>query len=184
MIFEISSFLSKEECDSIINLAKKEIPDNNSMDSLPFFLNLENNIIVKKIRQFISQKINLPIENQEDFLITKYRAGGEYNDHYDSFIIKENSMFNKDFFNCCMNLGGQRIYTFVFYLNDNFSGGETEFPKLNIKIKPEIGKAAYWKNIDSEGKTNESMLHKGSKVLNNEKWIIVIYVRENKFIKL
>ena len=184
MITEISNFLSKEECSSLVDLAKKEMPPNKLIKSIPFVINNESNDLIIKIRELIKEKTNLPIKNQEDFLITKYLKDGEYSDHYDSFIVKENSMFNKDFFDCCMSHGGQRIYTFVFYLNDDFSGGETEFPKLNIKVKPQTGKVAYWKNIDSEGKTDEYMLHKGSKVLNNEKWVVVIYVREKEFVKL
>lgn len=183
MIFEIPNFLSKKECISIVELAKKEISPNNLIKSIPFVISNESNNLIAKIREFIKEKTNLPIKNQEEFLITKYLKDGEYGDHYDSFIIKEKSMFNQDFFDCCMSHGGQRIYTFVFYLNDDFSGGETEFPKLNIKVKPQTGKVAYWKNTDSEGNTNELMLHKGSKVLSNEKWVVVIYVREKEFIE-
>jgi prolyl 4-hydroxylase len=184
MIFDIPDFFSEKECLDFISLIEKEIPNNPVMKMIPFIFKDESNFLVKKTRNFIKEKINLPVENQEDFLITKYLPNGQYDDHYDSFIIKENSIFNQDFFDCCMNRGGQRAFTFLIYLNDNFEGGSTVFPNLNKKVMPKTGKLVYWENIDSEGETNEYMLHRGSKIVSGEKWVAVIYVRKKKFLKL
>lgn len=32
-----------------------------------------------------------------------------------------------------------KIMTFVFYLNDDYEGGEIHFPELNLKVKPKAG---------------------------------------------
>ena len=39
-------------------------------------------------------------------------------------------------------VGDYPLYTFVSYLNDDYEGGEIEFPDLDIKIKPKKGMAA------------------------------------------
>ena len=36
---------------------------------------------------------------------------------------------------------GQRIVTFLIYLNDGFEGGETDFPRLGLRHKGEAGDA-------------------------------------------
>ena len=44
---------------------------------------------------------------------------------------------------------GQRVYTGFAYLNDAFDGGHTEFPLLNISVKPTTGALLLWKNVQS-----------------------------------
>ena len=72
-------------------------------------------------------------------------------------------------------------YTSIIYLNDDFSGGETYFAKLDKTIKPETGKIVLWKNIKENNEIDELMLHTGKSVLSKEKWILVIYIRKNHF---
>ena len=82
-----------------------------------------------------------------------------------------------------MSQGGHRKYTSIIYLNDDFSGGETYFAKLNKTIKPETGKIVLWKNIKENNEIDELMFHTGKSVLSNEKWILVIYIREKIYSK-
>ena len=44
---------------------------------------------------------------------------------------------------------GQRVYTGFAYLNDAFEGGHTDFPLLNISVKPTTGALLLWKNVAS-----------------------------------
>ena len=57
----------------------------------------------------------------EYFNILKYETGQEYTAHYDGGTETKRSV------------------SALLYLNDEFSGGETEFVNFNIKIKPEPG---------------------------------------------
>lgn len=180
MIFEETSVFCVEDCLDFLNFAKGIVPSKTSVGTIPFSVK-SNHFLIDKIKKYICKKTNLPLENQEEILVTKYSSGGKYDDHYDSFITKKKSIFTQEFFDESMKKGGQRKYTFVFYLNDDFSGGETYFSKIDYKIIPKTGKVAYWKNTDSEGKTNELTLHRGSEVLSGEKWIVVVYVREDSF---
>jgi prolyl 4-hydroxylase len=45
---------------------------------------------------------------------------------------------------------GPRILTFFMYLSDVDEGGETNFPKLNISVRPEKGSALLWPSVESE----------------------------------
>ena len=50
---------------------------------------------------------------------------------------------------------GQRTLTCMIYLNDVESGGETEFTKLGLIIKPKKGTIVIWNNLNEDGTGNE-----------------------------
>ena len=57
----------------------------------------------------------------ESYSLLKYRSNQEYKTHYDGTT----------------NIG--RIISALVYLNDDYTGGELEFPNFGVKIKPEPG---------------------------------------------
>lgn len=66
--------------------------------------------------------------------------------------------------------GGDRVGTGVFYLNDDFEGGETYFPKLGVNIKPKAGSFLYFKQCYDE-ETNWSTIHESKIILQGTKWV-------------
>ena len=58
---------------------------------------------------------------QEGYNILKYDGGQEYKNHYDSAS------------------GTGRHISCILYLNQDYQGGEIEFPAFGIKIKPQTG---------------------------------------------
>ena len=68
-------------------------------------------------------------------------------------------------------------------LNDVFYGGETDFPKVNMKIQPRKGSAVLFRNLI--GNTRESdplSLHAGlPPTQNEEKWIINVWTRDTLY---
>ena len=92
---------------------------------------ISNNLEISNyIKSIISEHTNLPIENMEDLHIVKYEVDGEYKEHHDFFFPNE-----EYYESACTNRGGQRLKSALIYLNDNFEGGETHFPKLNKIVK-------------------------------------------------
>ena len=159
MIKEIPNYLTESECSMIIGLGESgqlNIGRTNS-NKLGYrkakvtWFNLDN-ALIDRIKKDISEITQLPIENQEPFHFVKYSIGGEYKIHTD---------------------GKDRPKTALIYLNDGFVGGETEFPKLGIKIKPEMGKLVIWDNIEGSD-------HAGLPVELGTKYIGVIWINENK----
>lgn len=135
----------------------------------------KQNDLTKKVQEIVKQKSGLSVKNQEPINIVNYKIGGEYKKHFDAF--------DSHFEDVLMN-GGNRAFTALFYLNDNFAGGETEFVNINgLKIKPETGKLILWKNLNDDGTLDKNSLHAGLPVTNGEKWILIIWVRESKLIK-
>ena len=183
---EYEDFLTPIECQEIISVIEnyaQELNIKKCISALPLILP-ENkyNQILKKFKQDISNITNLPITNQEPILATIYPINSEYGEHHDSFYIEENSIHTKNMYECNMSHGGQRIKTALLYLNDNFEGGETEFNKQKLSIKPKTGKLVIWNNVDEENKVNKNMVHAAKKITKGTKYVLVIYIREKDFI--
>jgi prolyl 4-hydroxylase len=183
-VVESPYLLSKSECSTIIELAKKkgvstagtvgeEIDGYRTADSC--WLDFDDDNIILWLQDYISKVTNLPIENQEHPHIVRYGIGGEYKEHHDWFDI--NDEVNRD----QIGESGNRTHSFLVYLNDDFEGGETEFINLKQTIKPEIGKGLMWTNT-KDGECLEDSLHAGLPVTEGFKWILIVWVRENKFI--
>jgi prolyl 4-hydroxylase len=66
--------------------------------------------------------------------------------------------------------GGDRVGTGIFYLNDDFMGGETYFPKHNVLITPKTGSFLYFEQCYDEA-TNWSTIHESKKIISGTKWI-------------
>lgn len=182
-VVESPYLLSKLECSNIIELAKKkgistaetigeEIDGYRTADSC--WLSGDDATILFWLQDYISKATNLPIENQESPHIVRYGIGGEYKEHHDWFDVNDKD--NKEH----IEHSGNRTHSFLVYLNDDFKGGETEFINLKQTIKPEIGKGLMWTNI-IDNECLEDSLHAGLPVTDGFKWILIVWVRENKF---
>lgn len=86
---------------------------------------------VLRVYERISNVTGVPSAHFESFQVLQYKAGQFYNTHHDDAGGEE-------------TIAGPRILTFFLYLSDVDEGGETEFPRLGIKIKPKKGSAILW----------------------------------------
>jgi len=89
---------------------------------------LKINDDIKIIDEKINNLLGIPIEFYEELQVVNYKPGELYKPHYDACGINDD--YCKQEFN---KLGGLNRYaTFIIYLNDDMTGGKTEFPKKNI----------------------------------------------------
>jgi prolyl 4-hydroxylase len=75
--------------------------------------------------------------------------------------------------------GGDRVGTGILYLNDDFIGGITSFPKLGVDIKPKAGSILYFKQCYDE-ETNWSTIHESTKITKGTKWIASCFFSESE----
>ncbi len=126
----------------------------------------------------VGSLIGLPCENAEGVSVLHYRKGEQFKPHFDSFAIdgtpRHKMILEKG--------GGQRLYTAICYLNDDFCGGGTQFPDLGLTIEPGKGKLLLFANTRA-GSTEPSpaSLHAGLPVANGEKWAATVWWRERRF---
>ena len=181
-IYTCQNFLTEEECDYLINIAKPHLTralivneqglqiEDPGRTSEGMFIS-EPDPIAQKLNEAIAQLTGFPQSHGEDLQVLHYPIGGEYRPHYDTFN-PDSSAANY------LQSGGQRLATFMVYLNTPASGGYTHFPLADLSIKPEKGKAIFFYNVDHLGNIDEMSLHAGMPVLEGEKWIITRWLRQ------
>lgn len=72
-----------------------------------------------------------------------------------------------------------RVGTSILYLNDNYEGGTTYFPKLGVDIRPKKGSMLYFKQCYDEP-TNWSTIHESTKIIKGTKWIASCFFSEKE----
>jgi prolyl 4-hydroxylase len=87
------------------------------------------------IYERIENLTQIPMDNYEPFQLLKYEEGQFYEVHHD-FIAHE-----------VHRRQGPRILTLFLYLNDVEEGGETDFPDLQLSVKPKLGRAVMWPSV-------------------------------------
>lgn len=122
------------------------------------------------VDEIIVDITSLPRVNQEKLSIIKYAKGQEYKEHYDFLHHVKGETERK----------GDRLFSAIFYLNDDFEGGQTYFSAIDLQILPKKGRLLIWKNYIG-GLPNYDSLHAGLPVRSGEKWIATKWVREKAF---
>jgi len=126
----------------------------------------ENHPASQSIISKIVDVTGIPYENFESFQILKYSVGQFYRTHHDMSQSQT------------LRVAGPRILTFFLYFSDVEEGGETNFPRLGISVKPKLGRAILWpsvmdhNNLKQDSRTYHQALpvEKGTKFAANS-WI-------------
>lgn len=105
-----------------------------------------------------------------------YGTGGHLNPHVDVFAKHLNSTCDGNPF---CSLSGDRMATFMLYLNDVEAGGNTAFYNNDVAIIPKAGTGVFWYNLKRNGEYDRRMDHGGCPVLLGSKWVAVKWMREN-----
>lgn len=187
-IVVLDDFLSAEECSALITAsqdkfkASKVVNDEDgsrvkstSRTSQNVSYRNSNNTVVKTIEARIAELLNWPANHGEGLLVLKYEDGGEYKPHYDYFNP------NKEGSHQIMAKSGQRVGTFLMFLSEVEAGGATRFPKLNFEVRPKIGRAMFFSNVDLAGNVDEMTLHAGMPVTKGVKYLATVWLREKPY---
>lgn len=125
---------------------------------------------VTEVKSRIAEIVGLPIENGESLQGQLYKPGQYFKEHTDYFDPGS-------YENHCLS-SGQRVKTFMIYLNEDVEGGGTHFKRLDKTFYPKTGTALIWDNV-IDGKNNPDSLHEGQPVDSGSKYIITSWWREN-----
>jgi len=104
--------------------------------------------------------------------ILHYAPGETFAVHFDYLDPKEPSYAHE------LSVRGQRTDTFLIYLNDDYSGGETSFPEINLSHLGAKGDALLFRNVDETGAPDHDTMHAGLPPTEGEKWVFSQWIRE------
>jgi hypothetical protein len=105
--------------------------------------------------------------------VLHYSSGEEFRDHYDFVDPTISANYAGE-----IARNGQRVVTFMVYLNDDYDGGETAFPKLGFEHKGRRGGGIFFVNALPDLSPDTRMLHAGRPPTRGEKWIVTQFVRD------
>lgn len=167
----VNNVLNEDECEYIKDKAKNKLAnsttgvehtfDDNVRKSETAWLS-NTDPVIRKIVERCIKYTDRPFENCENLQVIRYKEGGYYRPHHD--IIKGEKNI--------------RMYTFLIALNDEYEGGETEFPNLNKKYKLRKGDLLLFDTVDNYEFDTSKALHGGRPVKNGEKWVCNLWVRK------
>ena len=108
------------------------------------------------------------------FEVTKllhYRVGEQFALHGDFLGLNTPELRQE------IELRGQRSMTLLVYLNDDYEGGATEFPRLGLRWRAKCGDALLFSNINASGAPDYDSVHAGLPVTRGEKWLLSQWIR-------
>ena len=182
----IGGFLAPRFCDWIVSSARQKRMQRASLvdartsagaahpgrtNSSLYLDILEADVIVRLIKARIGVALGLPVNRQESANILRYETGQRFDQHCD-FLDRADAAFKEQ-----IATFGQRVATFLIYLNDEYEGGETAFPLLDWSYRGQKGDALFFWNVSAEGEVERKLLHAGRPPARGEKWVFSQWVR-------
>ena len=149
----------------VSTVAENRVVDKKVRDSETAWLDASDPV-VKRVMDKCVALTDRPITNCEHLQVLRYKPGGHYKPHQDTFSDTK---------------GNKRMYTIILALNDDYEGGETEFPNLKKKYKMEAGDALFFHTLDNYELMTSKALHGGRPVKSGEKWICNLWVHKFKY---
>lgn len=202
-VFAIDGFLSDDECDALIALAHTQGLKPSSLQSgrsaqattdrsarsssnawLPRDAANPTDAVYRRAARLLKMDESLlqkPVGDHyhehehslaESLQLVRYKQGEEYRPHHD-FVYPPAFRRHQP----------TRFATLLFYLNDDFEGGETVFPRAvnaqfheGITVKPQKGKAVLFYNMLPDGNMDDLSQHSSNPVESGEKFIGNLFV--------
>lgn len=163
-IYSLEGFLTNDECDTFIQKTETAgyQPATIQTDAGPRlvdFVRNNNRVIVddkvlaqsswEKLKGFAPPRLgqSIAIGLNERFRFNKYQPGQQFKKHRDQSFIR--------------NSNEASYYTFMVYLNEDYSGGETKFN--NLVVTPKKGSALIFYHY---------LEHEGAEVLKGTKYVL------------
>ncbi|HEX8572527.1 MAG TPA: 2OG-Fe(II) oxygenase [Allosphingosinicella sp.] len=182
----IEGFATAGECDWVMSVAKDRLQParvwdpvtgegradpNRTNRALELGL-ADMDVVLQLLRARISAASNLPLPVFEPAQVMQYRPGEEFRPHFDFLDPKQPGHGPE------LARFGQRIATFILYLNDDYEGGETEFPDAGFSHRGRKGDALLFANVDSARAPDPLTRHAGRPPIGGEKWIFSQWIRD------
>jgi len=138
------------------------------------FTVVDGGVVLLLLRIRISLLTGLKPEQMEPPQIFHYALGQEIKAHYDSLYDREHP-YGRD-----GTYQGDRLATFLMYLNDDYEGGDLDFVKVGFSYKGKTGDGLFFASM-REGKPDPQSLHGARPVTKGEKYIFSQWIHDRPF---
>jgi prolyl 4-hydroxylase len=166
---------SHAECDYLLRLAKPDYKRANVLDEAsgtervdPVRTSEESHIhwlienpLVHAFNRRLAAISSTRTEQGEPLQILRYRPGQQYRNHF-------------DFIHGATN---QRILTALLYLNEDYTGGETRFPRIGLNVRGRTGDVLLFRNALPDDSIDKQAEHAGLPVIAGVKHLATRWIR-------
>lgn len=161
----VSNFEDDADGDAVEWVVNKKIRDTQEAQlSEPVIARL-NSIVEASVRAHIDAFYDVVVRDWEPVHILHYGSGGHYIPHVDAeTLYKDDS--GLDFWEKTLD----RDLSVVYFLNDDFKGGELVFPDLDLAIAPEAGMLVCFPS-------DHHFIHGVKPVLSGHRYTLVTWLR-------
>jgi prolyl 4-hydroxylase len=135
---------------------------------------LETDFVCVLAQLRMAAALDVPIRQFEPITVLHYAEGEEITEHFD-FVDPNVPDYEQE-----IAQRGQRIATFLIYLNDGYAGGETAFPHLGIAHQGRTAQGIVFINSLPDGSADVRTLHAGRPPRGGDKWIVSQFVRNRR----
>ena len=149
----------------------KDVADHMRTNSAAGFDLVHADLVQAVVQWRMSAAVGVPVQHMEGPTVLHYAIGEEITNHYD-FVNPRIPNYQAE-----IAQRGQRIITFLVYLNDDYEGGETDFPELGLRYHGAKGDGLFFTNALRNGEPDLRMVHAGLPPKDNEKWLMSQFIR-------
>lgn len=178
-------FLSPRICDWLIRLGKPHLRRAELIDGVTGQVREDadrtnrsaeltpehGDMVLAFVRARIAAMANVAVPALDFSQILHYEVGQQFRQHYDFFDVSVPAYARE------VATSGQRALTVLVYLNDDYEGGHTAFPRLNRAFRGNKGDALIFWNLQPDGKPDFRTLHVGTAPTRGEKWLFSQWIR-------
>ncbi len=179
----VEGFLPPDVCDWIAGRARPSLrradvfdqatgasrQDERRSNSAACFDLLTTDVVLSLVRAKVAAAVGATPRRLEATQVLHYAVGQRFDLHFDFLNTAAGGFASAEH--------GQRVRTVIVYLNDDFEGGETHFPRLPLSHRGKKGDALIFANVDAAGLPDRRTLHAGLPPTRGEKWVLSHWVR-------
>ena len=129
-------------------------------------------VVLNLLRDRLAAALGVAARHFEVAKLLHYEPGQQFSAHCD-FQEPTTPALKQE-----VELHGQRVATALVYLNDDYEGGDTEFPRIGLRFRGACGDALMFDNVRPSGALDYDTLHAGLPPNSGEKWLFSQWVRD------
>jgi len=184
-VHAIDGFMTPAECAWLIELARSGLrraqvyrkdaagymDSGNRTNSEADYTFGNADLVLRLVIERIAGAVGLPTGHFEVAKLLHYEPGQQFAPHHDFQDPAIPALARE------VARRGQRVATVLVYLNDDFEGGETEFPRLGLRHRGAAGDALLFANVRPDGALDHDSLHAGLPPTRGVKWVLSQWIR-------
>lgn len=132
---------------------------------------IERDLIAALMQERAARLTGAPISHHEPPNVISYEPGQKFDHHHDYIDPRQPGSAHE------LSTIGQRVVTIVTYLNTDFEGAATDFPRLGLSFRGEKGDAIMFANVLPDGAPDENTWHAGLPPTAGRKWVLSQWIR-------